>query len=174
MADEPISFPPRLMGVIGRTILGVCIVLVSGLLVYLLVEFWPTAEPGASGKVTVAMFGTTMTLAAEVRLILLVAVTAALGSNIHTARFFAYYAGERRLYTSFVWWYIPQLFIGASIALIFYFAIRGGLLSAGATIGELNIFGIAAIAGLVGLFSYQATEKLRELFDTLFKTEKPH
>ena len=35
----------------------------------------------------------------------------------------------------------------------------------------MNAYGIAAVAGFVGLFSRQATDKLRELFDTLFKTD---
>jgi hypothetical protein len=39
--------------------------------------------------------------------------------------------------------------------------------------GNLSPHGIAAIAGLDGMFSKQATGKLREVFETLFKTDEP-
>ncbi len=38
---------------------------------------------------------------------------------------------------------------------------------------DLSPNGVAAIAGPAGLFSKQATDKLREVFENLFKTEKP-
>jgi hypothetical protein len=37
----------------------------------------------------------------------------------------------------------------------------------------LSPYGVAAIAGLAGLFSKQATDKLREVFENLFKTDHP-
>jgi hypothetical protein len=36
----------------------------------------------------------------------------------------------------------------------------------------LNPFGFVAVAALVGLFSKQATNKLDELFSTMFRTDK--
>jgi hypothetical protein len=42
-----------------------------------------------------------------------------------------------------------------------------------ATSSSLNVYGIAAVAGFVGLFSRHATDKLREVFATLFKTDGP-
>ena len=74
---------------------------------------------------------------------------------------------------SWAWWYILMPFIGSSLALIFYFVIRGGLLSAGATADNISTFGIAAVSGLVGMFSRQAIDKLQDLAETLFKREKP-
>jgi hypothetical protein len=35
--------------------------------------------------------------------------------------------------------------------------------------GDVNPYGVAALAGLAGLFSKQAMDKLRELFETLFR-----
>jgi hypothetical protein len=49
-------------------------------------------------------------------------------------------------------------------------AVRGGLLAAQASADAVNPYGVAALAGLVGMFSKQATDKLREVFDTLFRT----
>lgn len=59
-----------------------------------------------------------------------------------------------------------------ALALIFYFVIRGGLLAASSTVQEVSLFGTMAVAGLVGMFSKQATDKLREVFDNLFATKK--
>jgi hypothetical protein len=98
-------------------------------------------------------------------------VVGALGSYIHSATSFADYVGNRRLNRSWVWYYILRTFIGMSVALLFYFVIRGGLLSAGAGADAVSVFGIAAVSGLVGLFSKQATDKLGEVFNTLFRTE---
>jgi IPT/TIG domain-containing protein len=53
---------------------------------------------------------------------------------------------------------------------VLYFAVRGGLLPMGAEVGSVSLFGIAAISALAGMFSKQATDKLREVFDTFFKT----
>ena len=57
------------------------------------------------------------------------------------------------------------------MGVLFYFVVRAGFLSSGVSAGEVNRFGIAAVAGLVGMFSVKAGDKLKELFDTLFKTE---
>jgi len=66
----------------------------------------------------------------------------------------------------------PSAIGEAALALIFYFVVRGGLLSTGAAASDMSAFGVAAVAGLVGMFSKQATDKLRELFDNLFRTEQ--
>jgi len=64
-------------------------------------------------------------------------------------------------------------FIGVAWSLIVYFAVRGGLMGGATGAGALSPYGVAAIAGLAGMFSKQATDKLREVFENLFKTEHP-
>jgi hypothetical protein len=108
----------------------------------------------------------------DARLILIVLCSGALGSCVHAATSFATYVGNRRLVLSWAWWYVLRPFIGAALALIFYFVIRGGLLSTGAAASDMSVFGVGAVAGLAGMFSKQATDKLRELFDNLFRTEQ--
>jgi len=105
------------------------------------------------------------------RLLLLVMVVGALGSFIHVVSSFGDFVGNRRLKRSWIWWYLLRPYVGMPLAVLFYFVIRAGFLSSGVSAGEVNRFGIAAIAGLVGMFSVKATDKLKELFDTLFKTE---
>lgn len=53
------------------------------------------------------------------------------------------------------------------MALVFYFVIRGGFLTPQVAAEETSPYGFAALAGLVGMFSDPAMEKLREVFGTL-------
>jgi hypothetical protein len=57
-----------------------------------------------------------------------------------------------------------------ALALVFYFVIRGGFLTTSSGAKDINPYGIAALAGLVGMFSKQATDKLGEVFSTLFRS----
>jgi hypothetical protein len=72
-------------------------------------------------------------------------------------------------------WYVVRPLNGMMLGLVFYFLIRGGLLL---TIGgsvtatqDLNVWGLAGIGSLVGLFSKNAIDKLREIFHVIFQTE---
>jgi hypothetical protein len=108
----------------------------------------------------------------EVRLLLVVVLSGALGAYLHAATSAVTYLGNRCLVRSWLVWYYLRPPIGMVLALVFYFVIRGGLL-ASVTAGDpqpIDPFGVAAISALVGMFSKQATDKLRELFDDLFRT----
>ncbi len=171
---RPPSLPPILMGSRQIVAMGIYFLVLALLTVYLLASLWPERINQDTERViwdpTATVFGFHFSLQAETRLILLVIVAGALGSYVHAATSFATYAGNRTLVTSWFWWYILRTPIGVVLALLFYFVTRGGLLSAGATGQVLSPFGVAAIAGLAGMFSKQATDKLRELFDNLFRT----
>jgi IPT/TIG domain len=111
----------------------------------------------------------------ETRLLLLVLLAGAIGSYVHAASSFVDYLGNRTFISSWVWWYLLRPFIGMMLALIFYFVFRGGFVTAGVNQGGdaaasfINPFGVAALAGLVGMFSKVATDKLNEVFTTLFR-----
>jgi hypothetical protein len=105
-------------------------------------------------------------------LFILVLLAGALGSFVHTTRSFVDFMGNRRLRQSWTWWYILQPFTGSALAMVMYFVIRGGFLASATGTEELNPWGFVAVAALVGLFSKQATNKLDELFSTMFKTDK--
>lgn len=109
-----------------------------------------------------------MTHSVEVRLLLIALLAGALGSYIHAATSFADFVGNRKLSGNWVWWYLLRPFIGMSLALVFYFVVRGGFISPSAGGSDMNPFGIAAMAGLVGMFSKQAIDKLNEVFTSLF------
>ena len=110
-----------------------------------------------------------LSVTAGTSLLVLVAIFGSIGSFIHAATSFVEYVGNRRLSRSWTWWYMLRIPIGGSLALIMYFAFRGGLFATSATTGDVNAYGVAALAGVAGLFSKQATAKLEELFSTLFR-----
>lgn len=148
-------------------LLGIYILIMAILLIVFVFKLWSTTQTVQEGNA----FPTNP----ETKIILLVLLTGALGSYIHAATSFVTYVGNRTMVTSWLWWYILRPFIGMILALIFYFVIRGGILtmdSSDSSVKSLNLFGIVAISGLVGMFSKQATDKLREIFDNFFKTEK--
>lgn len=175
-ADAPPKPVRPLASGAARFVLGLYLVLGPVLLAWAIYLLWPIFVAGANGEKTlvetISIPGLEpIPMPYEGRLILLVLAVGALGSYIHSATSFVSYVGNRSLLASWVLWYWLRPFIGMALALIFYFVIRGGLLSAGATAEELSLFGIMAIAGLVGMFSKQATDKLRETFDNLFRTD---
>jgi hypothetical protein len=155
----------------GIGALGVFLLACGAVNVYALVVLWPavTAATGA-GDARIAPFGHAMSPSPDTALLLLVVVSSTLGSFIHAATSFTDYVGNRKLAASWAWWYVLRSFIGCSLALLFYFSIRGGFLGANTPAKGINPYGIAAVSGLVGLFSKQATDKLHEVFDTVFRT----
>lgn len=156
-------------------LLGCGLIGLALLIAYLFVCVWPStftqATTGAEGsKVTFLFTTVSFEVSADVRLLLMVMLAGGLGSFIHTATSFGDFVGNQKLSRSWLWWYILKPFIGMALAVVFYLVIRGGFLSAGAEAGKLNVYGIAALAGLAGMFSKQATDKLSEVFDAMFRT----
>jgi hypothetical protein len=108
------------------------------------------------------------------RLMLAVMVTGAMGSYVHVATSFSDFMGSRHFRASWAWWYGLRPAIGTGLAVIFYFLLRGGILTITGTSGDVTpeLYPVLAIAGLAGMFSKQATDKLSDVFDTLFKSDK--
>ena len=102
---------------------------------------------------------------------------AGIGSVITTLLGFLDHASIKKDFdTAFVPWYFIRPLLGMALGLVFYFVLRGGflVLETGTGIGDskpFSLWAIAAISSLVGMFSKNAVEKLRELFNTLFQTK---
>ncbi|MEV7215423.1 hypothetical protein AB0O31_20295 [Kitasatospora cineracea] len=110
-------------------------------------------------------------LTSNTAMLLAVLAASGLGSFVHAATSFATYAGNRQLLPSWLPWYLLRTAIGGALALLVYFLLRGGLFANGTDGTATNPYGFAGIAGLCGLFSKQATDKLREVFDTVLTTK---
>lgn len=154
-------------------VIGSYVILLNLLLLNFLVTVWPSATPLDPQKSTPVflLLGKwwPVSIGLETSYLLIVILSGALGSYIHLATSFADYVGNRRLEPSWLWWYILRPFIGMALALVVYFVVRAGLITGGDA-QSMSASGVAAIAGMCGLFSKQATDKLRDVFETLFRT----
>lgn len=169
MADDSENMPTPYV-----LIFGVYVILLNVLLVYVLVRIWPSTVPPGDDRLALFWGGRlAFQVSVETRYLLIVIVAGALGSYVHLATSFADFLGNRRLRLSWGWWYLLRPFIGVALALVLYFVVRAGLISGTSDGKALNAYGVAAIAGMSGMFSKQATDKLREVFENLFRTQNP-
>jgi hypothetical protein len=104
----------------------------------------------------------------EVRLFLIVAVVGYLGGLLHSIRSFVWYAGHDQLERRWIPFYVSTPIIGMTMAILFYLLFRAGFISPGTAAAETNTYGFAAIAGLVGLFSGNASQMLENIAGVLF------
>jgi hypothetical protein len=193
-ADGPGSENATLM---AAGITGTFLALATILVLYVLVAVWPaaplppvaaaatpaTTAPPAGGTTTattiavqtapnppVQLFGGNFTIEREARLFLVVALAGGLGGLVYALRSLAWYVGNRNLKYSWLLTYPLQPVVGAALATITYVVARGGLIvvTTQTSSDVVNPFGFAAIGGLVGLFSSQAAEWLKRIFEQVF------
>ena len=191
--SAPVNDPPPVWKI---QVFGGMFLSFSFLVFYLLVATWPVLIPDPSVSVPAGATPKVFTFkpfrlfalgpyswATDLRMLLTVILAGTIGSLIHTLTSFGDYVGNKRLGTSWMWWFVLRTPIGISLALVAYLILRGGLIAPtlhapkdaedlqGATV-LLNPYGIAAFAALAGMFSRQATDKLREVFETLFTAQR--
>lgn len=104
----------------------------------------------------------------EQRLVLLAFLAGVSGSFLHAAQSLTSYLGNQQFQSSWTSWYVLRPWIGGILGFTIYFAFRAGLVPGSAGV---NPFGIVAIGVLGGWFSKTTTDKLQEVFETLFKTD---
>jgi len=149
------------------------------LFIYVLVKIWPpTIPPKDELRSVQLLWGfVNFTVSSETQMILVVILTGALGSYVHAATSFVNFTGTRSIVASWRWWYVLRPFIGSALALGFFFVVRAGFFAPSAGTTNFNLVGFAAMSFLVGMFTRQATAKLAELFDTMFRVRseaEPH
>lgn len=190
------------LGGITRLPLGVLLLVESIALLYLLLAVWPavstegtvvatptptaTSTPSTGGGAVLAPAAPAPAETAirwyglarrspvtrSTGLLLVVVLAGALGAQVHAATSFSIHLGTRDFEDSWLWWYLLRPLSGAGLAVILYFVVRGGLLSTSGSGENLNEFGVAAFAGLTGLFSTPATERLHAIFDAALGSTK--
>jgi hypothetical protein len=161
----------------GIIFMTIYLVVSSILLVYAIFQFWPPQSPPDRVVKQVEFFSWKMPISLELRLLAVIVFTGALGGQLHSLRSFATYVGNRKLKTSWLIQYILTPFAAASLALVFYFVIRAGFFPTDTKTQNMNVYGFAGLAGIVGLFSTMAVNKLKrmaeELLGPLEKQEDP-
>ncbi|MHC4680919.1 MAG: hypothetical protein ACYTEK_19735 [Planctomycetota bacterium] len=142
---------------------AVYLIALSGLLIYAIFQFWPGPVSQKEAAEAVRFFDARISMSAELRLLAVVALAGALGGQIHTLRSFAWYVGNRQLKLSWLMRYLLTPLVGAGLALVFYFVLRAGFISTDSSVADNNVYGFAGLAGLVGLFSNMAVNKLQRM-----------
>jgi hypothetical protein len=130
-------------------LVGASILVVGCLLIYALYVFW-------NGWDADNIDG-----AGEARFALLIVLAGALGSFIDLAGRFTRPAVRGSIEVHTVWSYVLRIPIGMVFALLVCFGLRGVLLTGSATLTDVNVFGMAAAAGVAGLFAGRAVAWLR-------------
>jgi IPT/TIG domain len=123
------------------------------------------AQPGSS--VNFPLFVTIGT--PEQRLLLVAFLAGVVGSFLHAAQSLTSYIGNDTFKPSWAAWYLMRPWIGGILGLAIYFVSRAGFVGTSTT--DVNTYGMVAVGLLGGWFSKTATDKLQEVFETLFKTD---
>lgn len=103
--------------------------------------------------------------------LILVLTMGALGACLHGISSLALWVGQRKFSEDWILWYLFRPLAGAILAVLFYLIIRGGFLPQ-VDINSAGFYGIVGLSGLFGLFSKQALNKLSDLFDVIFASDK--
>lgn len=117
--------------------------------------------------------------ATEAVVLTMVILLGALGGALKLVSSLVTYVGNRQLMRSWLPHYLAMPIIGAGLAPMVYMLLRIGLVGPsgvsgdGSGIANLNLIAIYAFAALTGLFAKTATDKLAEVFKTLFRTKEP-
>lgn len=152
------------------------------LLLYLLAGIWPNSVPNQPlnqsinhwpTNETVSVFTHSFTLSGEVTILLIAMIMGALGAVVYTSTALVTRVANKEFDSHWALWYIVHPPLGSSLAVVFYLLLRGGLVNLSVSAGGLNLYGVAAVSGMVGLSSKEATQKLKELFKTLFEGTQP-
>lgn len=163
----------RLNRIVGILLVAYLLILgVAGVL--LIIVNFPAIENGVvqfphvtNGRTQFRPFGDIGS--ADQGLIVLAFVAGLAGSFLHAAQSLSSYLGNVEFKTSWTAWYFLRPWVGGVLGFAIYFAFRAGLV-AGASV--VNPYGVVALGLLGGWFSKTTTDKLQEVFETLFKTDE--
>lgn len=117
--------------------------------------------------------------ATEQMVIIMVCLLGGLGGALHLVGSLVMYIGNGQLKRRWLPYYLSLPIVGAALAPIVYMLLRVGILTptgianGGTATSSLNLVAIYAFAALTGLFAKTATDKLSEVFATLFRTGEP-
>ena len=156
----------------GIVILAALLMSMALLALYGLWRFWPTPAP-ATGPAPVSAaftyFSWHLVLTRDQQFFVVVALAGVMGAILHGMRSLSTFVGERYLFRSWILYYVLLPIVGALLATIIYVVLRAGLLPTATNVNEPDPYGVVAIAALTGMFSAQAAEKLKSVFETLFQ-----
>ena len=168
--DVDLSDSP-FVGSVGILLTAGYLILFSIILLVAIVQCWPSsvAPKGQVNPMSQAKFlFWTFSISNEACLILIVILAGALGGQVRSLRSLAWYTGNKELKKSWLLQYILSPFVGATLAIVTYFVIRGGFVSAGSTTQQSSVYVYAGIASIVGIASEPVALKLKQVAESLF------
>ena len=125
-----------------------------------------TVEKGAESDVLPSAYTYTCPAPTGSGLFIMLIMAGALGGCIHSLRSLYWYSGQGELKWRWLPMYFILPFIGAGMAMIFSLLIFAGFVDN--TTGRSQALFIIAAAGLVGMFSQQASLKLTDVANAFF------
>lgn len=164
-------FTENLMKNLSIILIGLYLIALSGFAIFALIKILNLDI--TSGEAVLNLYLFHITINAEMKLIFIAATMGILGSLIYSITSFTAYVGSKIFNAHWTLWYLLRPFNGILLSIIVYMALRGGLLNWNSSSTDaVNQYGIAAICGLVGLFSKQTIAKLKEIFENIFTTQE--
>ena len=120
-------------------------------------------------KLQLLFFGTIINSSDSI-LLILAFLSGVAGSFLHTAQSLSSYIGNGTFKASWAVWYFLRPWIGGILGFAVYLVLRAGLVGGGSVV-NINPYGVVSLGILGGWFSKTTTDKLQEVFETLFKTD---
>jgi hypothetical protein len=106
------------------------------------------------------------------KLLLLVVLAGALGGVLHAGRSLFSFVGNRNLRVSWLWMYYLLPLSGAVTGALFFLVMLAGLFSVQGNTAQ-SFFLTIGIAAIVGMFSQQAVEKLKQISEAILTKLPP-
>jgi hypothetical protein len=152
--------------VIVAALIPIAPLVLSSVAIYML---WPSVEAATTtGANAAALAGTSWTPTDEIALLLWVAAFGAFGGSLQTIGALTRYVRDARVNVTLLWSSTLHAFVGIALAVLLWVVLLALLFGGEPPIDDLNRFGIAALAGLLGVFAVQVTDKLKDVLDGLF------
>lgn len=164
-------------------LLAIAFMALMAVAIHELIALWPTVviKTVTSDRASISapqwevstVYGWWITwqLATEQRALWLIVLSGVVGSCVHVLTSLATYVGNRRFFQSWTLWYLVRPLIGAGLAFLIVSVIWGGIAAPSQGFNGSNPYQLVAVAGLAGMFSRTASDKLQEIFDQLFKSK---
>jgi hypothetical protein len=158
----PTPDPPAPMGRTARTAIGIWILVLSTLALGHLPWAWSLAVRLGNSKSAVHAhwFGLAFTPQQTTILLIIVILTAVIGSAAALGLTFSHRLGYNKLEKGWGWWYVTRPFTAAAIGVLAYALVQAGFFGAGST-SNSDLLAAATIGGLAGLFTDQLLQKMR-------------
>jgi len=133
--------------------------------IYMLLRLFPLAidvKNGVTGPYRAQFFWDLRAFTPDQIYVWNVAAAGALGAAVSSA--LTIDKQVKRLHADALAHFMTRLLVGIALPVIFYAAVRGGLLNIGTTTGtDLNPYTIVAGAGIVGMFTERAVRQLKSV-----------